>query len=106
MLLAMTDLQRAKPMTSSTVESRKDAQVTTMKAPLSQTATSNRLMSLDALRGFDMLWIIGGGSLVTALAKVNPTPFSQAVEAQFEHVPWAGLHLFDCIWPLFMFMVG
>lgn len=106
MLPAGTDLQRAKPMANSTIESKNEAQVKTVKAPSSQTATSNRLLSLDALRGFDMLWIIGGGNLVTALAKVEPTQFSQAVAAQFEHVPWVGLHLFDCIWPLFMFMVG
>jgi predicted acyltransferase len=93
-------------MTKSTIESKTEAKGTTVKAPLSRSVTSNRLLSLDALRGFDMLWIIGGGDLVTALAKVNPTRFSQAVAAQFEHVPWAGLHLFDCIWPLFMFMVG
>jgi predicted acyltransferase len=80
--------------------------VTTIKAPLSRSVTSNRLLSLDALRGFDMLWIIGGADLIIALAKVEPTRFSQLVAAQFEHVPWAGLHLFDCIWPLFMFMVG
>lgn len=69
-------------------------------------APSNRLLSLDALRGFDMLWIIGGGDLVTAFTQVRPTRFSQAVAAQFEHVPWAGLHCYDVIWPLFMFMVG
>ena len=27
----------------------------------------SRLMSMDALRGFDMFWIIGGDSLVYAL---------------------------------------
>ena len=28
---------------------------------------NSRLASLDVLRGFDMLWIIGGGSLIVAL---------------------------------------
>ena len=106
MLLAATDPQWKKLMPNSTTESNPEARVTTTKAPLSRTAYSSRLLSLDALRGFDMLWIIGGGDLITALAKAKPGQLSQAVSAQFEHVPWAGLHLFDVIWPLFMFMVG
>ena len=65
-----------------------------------------RLLSLDGLRGFDMLWIIGGQELVRSLTKVWPGRFSDAMAAQFEHVPWAGLHFFDVIWTLFMFMVG
>jgi predicted acyltransferase len=66
----------------------------------------DRLLSLDGLRGFDMLWIIGGQDIVRGLAKAWPGPFSTAVAQQFEHVPWVGLHLFDVIWTLFMFMVG
>ncbi len=31
---------------------------------------STRLMSLDALRGFDMFWILGADALVRALPKV------------------------------------
>ena len=33
-------------------------------------AGSDRLMSLDALRGFDMFWIIGGTGLAISLAHV------------------------------------
>ena len=33
--------------------------------------TKERLYSLDTLRGFDMFWIIGGGSLIGALAKAT-----------------------------------
>jgi predicted acyltransferase len=65
-----------------------------------------RLLSLDALRGFDMFWIIGGQNIVKGLAKVWPGSFSTAVTKQLEHVPWAGLHIYDVIWTLFMFMVG
>jgi predicted acyltransferase len=65
-----------------------------------------RLLSLDGLRGFDMLWIIGGQFIIRGLAKVWPGTVSSAVSAQFEHVPWVGLHCFDVIWTLFMFMVG
>jgi predicted acyltransferase len=65
-----------------------------------------RLLSLDGLRGFDMFWIIGGQEMVRSLAKVWPGRFSDAMVQQFEHVPWVGLHFFDVIWTLFMFMVG
>jgi predicted acyltransferase len=93
-------------MTHATVAFEKKTPPTSTNTPSNRAAPSNRLLSLDALRGFDMLWIIGGAALVTALAHVRPTWFSLAVAAQFDHVPWAGLHLFDVIWPLFMFMVG
>ena len=33
---------------------------------------TNRLLSLDALRGFDLFFIIGGGSLILALAQFLP----------------------------------
>ena len=65
-----------------------------------------RLDSLDALRGFDMFWIVGGGAMLTGLAKaVNVAPLN-AVVPQLEHVRWEGLHFWDVIWPLFMFIVG
>ena len=64
-----------------------------------------RLMALDALRGFDMFWIIGGSEIFTGLAKSAGGPFNILVP-QFEHVRWEGLHFFDLIWPLFMFIVG
>ena len=67
---------------------------------------SDRLLSLDGLRGFDMLWIIGGQFLIRGLAKAWPDRFWIGLSAQFEHVEWQGLHAFDVIWTLFMFMVG
>jgi predicted acyltransferase len=69
-------------------------------------ATAQRLLSLDGLRGFDMFWIIGGQEIVRGLAKVWPNAFLAAFVRQLEHVPWVGLHFFDVIWTLFMFMVG
>ena len=62
-------------------------------------------MSLDALRGFDMFWIVGGGAILTGLAKALGGPL-EALRPQFEHVRWEGLHFWDLIWPLFMFIVG
>ena len=53
-----------------------------------------------------MLWIIGGAEILKSLAAAHPTAFSNAIADQLEHVPWSGLHAFDVIWTLFMFMVG
>ena len=41
-----------------------------------------RLQSLDALRGFDMFFIMGGGTLFIGLATLIPTPFFEAVAKQ------------------------
>jgi predicted acyltransferase len=65
-----------------------------------------RLHSLDALRGFDMFWIIGGGELFQAIAKCFPDKGFQMIAGQMEHVPWAGFHFYDLIFPLFMFISG
>jgi predicted acyltransferase len=65
-----------------------------------------RLHSLDALRGFDMFWIIGGGELIQALARCFPGKGLQVIADQMEHVPWAGFHFYDLIFPLFMFISG
>jgi predicted acyltransferase len=53
-----------------------------------------------------MFWIIGGDTMVRTFGKALGLGRDNAFLAQFEHVPWQGLHFFDVIWPLFMFMVG
>src|SRR6185295_11033051 len=65
-----------------------------------------RLKSLDALRGFDMFWIMGGDSLAAALHKVGGNRVTDGIANQLEHVPWAGFHFYDLIFPLFVFIVG
>lgn len=66
----------------------------------------DRLASLDVLRGFDMLWIIGGGSLIVGLAKALDWGWLNVVAEQMEHVRWEGFHFEDLIFPLFMFISG
>lgn len=68
--------------------------------------STTRLVSLDALRGLDMLCILGLDRLLRALATATQLPFFQALGNQMEHVPWAGLHVYDLIFPLFIFIVG
>lgn len=65
-----------------------------------------RLLSLDALRGFDMFFIMGGASLFVALATLFPNTFFQAIAGQMEHVEWNGLAHHDTIFPLFLFIAG
>ena len=45
-----------------------------------------RLQSLDALRGFDMLFIMGGAPFFIALATLFPCPFFDAIAGQMDHV--------------------
>ncbi len=70
------------------------------------TSAGARLTSIDALRGFDMFWIIGGGEVIAALAQVRRNPFTVTLHEQMEHVPWNGCHFEDLIYPLFLFIVG
>src|SRR5262245_17686678 len=69
-------------------------------------AYSPRLMSLDALRGFDMFWIVGGEDIVHALQKVNPSPGINFITRQLTHKNWEGVAFYDLIFPLFVFIVG
>ena len=67
---------------------------------------AERLVSLDALRGFDMFWITGGTAILMGVGEVVHRPFFAKFLEQFDHVPWQGLHFYDLIWPLFMFIMG
>jgi predicted acyltransferase len=71
------------------------------------TPAPERLQSIDALRGFDMFWIIGGDALFRALAKWADVPvWSDRCLRHLEHVDWEGFHFYDLIFPLFLFLVG
>jgi len=64
---------------------------------------AGRLLSLDALRGYDMLFIMGGQGLICAIASLLGYPnFGRS----FGHVPWDGLQFMDTVFPLFLFMAG
>ncbi|HXI72876.1 MAG TPA: DUF5009 domain-containing protein [Verrucomicrobiae bacterium] len=65
-----------------------------------------RLMSLDALRGFDMFWILGADSLVYALHGLAQTTPTKILATQLDHAEWEGFHFYDLIFPLFVFMMG
>jgi predicted acyltransferase len=90
---------------------------------------TGRLLSLDALRGFDMFWIISGEGIFHGLANVvltkhnlyrNPTNWQIATSAdlnfwesiavgtsnQLHHTVWNGFTFYDLIFPLFIFIAG
>lgn len=70
-------------------------------------SSSKRLLSLDALRGADMFFIVGGEALIIALAALFPqSGFMQALAVQMEHVDWHGFHFMDLVFPLFLFISG
>jgi predicted acyltransferase len=68
--------------------------------------TSKRLYSLDALRGFDMFWIMGGEGIFISLAAITGWPVFNWCANQLEHVPWHGFVFYDMIFPLFLFIAG
>lgn len=65
-----------------------------------------RLMSIDALRGFDMFFIIGGAGLVTMICQAFGCNKDFELIKQMSHVRWEGLHHHDTIFPLFLFLAG
>jgi predicted acyltransferase len=88
-----------------------------------------RLQSLDALRGFDMFWIVSGEFIFHTLAtgvlekhtlyrnpadyQITPTAelsfwerIAVAISNQLHHSPWNGFTFYDLIFPLFIFIAG
>src|ERR1700761_4461599 len=68
--------------------------------------TPTRLYSLDALRGFDMFWIMGAEEIFHSLADATKWGPFIAISNQLTHPAWNGFHLYDLIFPLFLFMAG
>ncbi|UCG59664.1 MAG: DUF5009 domain-containing protein [Phycisphaerales bacterium] len=71
-----------------------------------QVLSGGRLASIDALRGFDMFWIIGGQWIFAALHPIFENDTTAWVRTQLTHVEWEGFRSEDLIMPLFLFIVG
>ena len=88
-----------------------------------------RLLSLDALRGFNMFFIMGGSALIIALCNFItnvqvkpemegmpgavkticqkvPAGWPDLVIEQMKHVSWHGIAQHDMIFPIFLFLAG
>ena len=71
-----------------------------------QLSSPQRLYSLDALRGFDMFWIMGAEEIVHSLANATGSSFWNGFSNQLTHPAWNGFHFYDLIFPLFLFIAG
>ena len=67
---------------------------------------SERLLSLDALRGFDLFWIVGGHGIVIGLHLATGWEWVGAFNGLLKHVEWHGFLPYDLIFPLFLFLAG
>lgn len=65
-----------------------------------------RVMSIDALRGFDMFWISGGSQAFVAVLALFLNPLPDWLKDQMSHREWVGFTAWDLIMPLFLFIVG
>ncbi len=98
--------------------------------PISQPSIkAPRLQSLDALRGFDMFWIISGEGIFHGFADAIKETYSLTrntenwqiaidghlnfwerllvqISNQLHHSPWNGFTFYDLIFPLFIFIAG
>lgn len=65
-----------------------------------------RLESLDVLRGLNMFFITGGSGFLAALGWLLTGSEANGLATQMKHVPWEGLHVYDLMFPLFLFITG
>ena len=67
---------------------------------------SQRLESLDILRGFDLFMLVGLEMAMHHLSVAIDTPTFHSFMWCFTHVDWEGFSTWDLVMPLFMFMSG
>lgn len=65
-----------------------------------------RVLSVDALRGFDMFWIMQGKEVVLVILSLILGGIPPAVKYHFSHPEWEGFSAWDLIMPLFLFITG
>lgn len=69
-------------------------------------SSSKRLESLDALRGFDLFFLVALGPLMHSLARTANMEWLNESMWVFSHASWEGFSPWDLIMPLFLFMSG
>jgi len=67
---------------------------------------SKRLLSIDALRGFDMFFISGGAGFLYLIEGKTDMQWVDVIAKQVHHPAWNGFTFFDFIFPLFLFISG
>jgi len=71
-----------------------------------ETVKPQRLQSIDALRGFDMFWIMGGEVIFKSLDIIFHSRTTGFISTQLDHVEWLGFRFYDIIMPLFVWLAG
>jgi predicted acyltransferase len=74
--------------------------------PPTPMAAPARLVSVDVLRGFDMIWIIGLEEVVKGFCQALPGRATGFIATQLDHADWEGFRFYDLIFPLFVFLAG
>src|SRR5215472_10433868 len=80
------------------------ASVSPSTSEVASPTSIQRLMSIDALRGMDMFFIVGMEQVFEALSEMFP--MTPSLNDRLQHAPWAGFHFYDLIFPLFAFIIG
>lgn len=71
-----------------------------------------RVVSVDALRGFSIFWILGADGVIWSLDEMSrgkgpvPSTIGSFLGTQMTHVAWEGFRFYDFIFPLFIFVSG
>jgi predicted acyltransferase len=66
-----------------------------------------RLLSIDALRGFDMLLIAGGGTFLELMEGKTGWVWVDFIARQMHHATWnEHIKFYDLIFPIFLFLAG
>jgi predicted acyltransferase len=73
---------------------------------------AGRVVSVDALRGFNIFWILGADGAVWALDRMlhdkgpELSSIGNFLKTQMSHAAWEGFLFYDFIFPLFIFVTG
>lgn len=76
--------------------------------PQKETTTISipRMLSVDALRGFDMFWIMQGKEVIVSFIILILGSVPPWLQYQLSHPEWEGFSAWDMIMPLFLFITG
>ena len=67
---------------------------------------TKRLLSIDTLRGMDMLLIMGLAPLIARTCELFPGGADCWLVQQMHHAEWNGLRIMDMVFPVFLFIAG
>lgn len=103
--VAQSHINNKKDFDMTTIQTAQSSKAQSPQVP-TPTTKPKRLLSIDALRGFDMFWILGAEGLFAALFVLTGVSFFNRAAAQMLHSDWHGFTLYDLIFPLFIFLSG